>query len=429
MEFEKYPLGFLEKSKKTYCLDLPINSSDLIVNNLILDFMGGGKTNLLTSIAYGQFKAFKESDAKRGTIPIIFSPKFEYMKIKIPSKDDNIAPELRPDGIDAIQITFPICNPPDYIIDLLDMRSIIFEDLSVEEIALLGGISPTNTELMSKIKLALDKLRAEFSPFGIEEFIDYIKNFTDLDEAGKKKKRGPDITQLYYHFSTYYEIGLFDNKKYPPFVWKDEIKKLKPVVINFGKMWDSQIQSLGGYMLRKLHEFGDWIYDNVRVKGEFIKGLKEMDLTFTEEEKFFGKYFYVSLLIDEAPKMLTYTTSSTLTNFPANKYFQVISSNEGRKLGFKYTYIVTQFFADMYHKFRRRYRFVWFGNRVTGEDRVYISDKQILSDEDIPLILNNKKFFFTVIDMNGYNNNKKHEAIRRKWVTKFMVYRSPCGVT
>ncbi|MFW9872647.1 MAG: hypothetical protein ACFFG0_06050 [Candidatus Thorarchaeota archaeon] len=417
MNEDKYPIGYMEKSKKDFHLDLQKNTSDLIINNLIIDFMGGGKSNLLSSIAYGQFQTYIKTSGERGSLPIIFSPKFEYLKLSLPSKDDNIAPQLSPDSMDAIQITFPICQPPELLKDELEMRSIIFNDMTTEDIGLLAGI--TKSKGLGRIKKILKEIGKNYT---IEQFIDYLEN----PETGRQ-----DYSDLYYVYSTFYDIGLFDNEKYKPFKWEEELTKLKPIIINFGKMWDNQIQSLGGYLLRKLYELGDWVHDNVKLKSDFIKDRKknkiESDLKFTEREKFLKKYFNLSLLIDEAPRLLTYTVSTTLTSYPANRYFQIISSNDGRKLGFRYNYVVTQFFADMYHKFRRRYRYIWFGNKVTGEDRDYITSNKILNPNDVTIVLRNKKFFFTVVDMQNYNNYKDEE-IRKRFITRFKTYRCPCGV-
>lgn len=278
-----YPLGFLKVSKKTHYLKFLKNTPDLIENHLIVDQMGGGKTNLLTSITYGLFKAFSESKGKEGALPICMMPKFEWYKVNLASRNDNIAPELSPKSMNPSLITFPVCKKPEHI--PIPQYSIDFRDLTYEDIGMFANLKSNDS--LGDIK----KILLEIGEQDIELFVDNLE--------GKKKLSG-----LYYVFSELQHKGLFDTERFPVFDWKALIRELKPIIINFGTITDSLFQALGGYLFRKLFELGDYNFNYVILKKDAIFEAKQQgkvtDLKLSEEDKFFLRNPCISVSLHKA---------------------------------------------------------------------------------------------------------------------------------
>lgn len=408
-----HTIGYLEMAKKPYELKIQKNTDGLIQNHLIVDQMGGGKTNLLMSICWGQYKAYKESKGKYGVLPIVFVPDFEWGKVSLASKDDNIAPEYSPEGIDAELVTFPCCGKPSYMQH--PVFSIDFHDLDVEDICQFANM---------KTLKEIGQVRKLLNSFG-DKVVD-MELFIHALETGPES-----VSALYEVFFKLNEMGLFNTSRYPVFSWEESFKKLKPIIFNLGDVSDEIFQALAGYLLRKLKELGQYKYNHCVLKKNKIDEAKTLGkdsaLTLSEWDQFLLKWFNIGILIDEAPTVLPATTSSTLTGYPATRHFKTLSTNRGRKMGIKYTYLITQYYMDVYYKFRRRPRFLWLGSEVSKEDKDYMRENKIINRDDISMILSNPKFNFCIIDTKHYQDNFD-ELRRLAGAARVKIYRSPCGV-
>lgn len=412
-----YLFGLKTLSKKPFHVKFKKITDDLSERHLILDQQGGGKTGVMMSLVYGQNKAFQESKGKYGAFCIVFVTKFEWLKVRLASLDNNIAPGLSPEQLDATHLTFPCCGKSRHII--MPEVSINFKDLTVEDIGAFANMKTVNE--LGSIKSLIETLPEGFD---IDEFLEGMKN-----EDGKvyKEYRG-----LYYIFSTLHEQGLFDTETYPEFDWFEYLCKMKPIIFSFGKITNALYQALVGVLLRKLYELGDFKFNeslykyNMLIKAkEQGKKLENVELTFLD--KFLISYFNLALFIDEAPKLFPPTPSRNLKSYPATYHFKEISSNDGRKIGFKYAYLITQYYKDIYDSLRGRAGYLWFGNKVSSEDRQFLADHNILHRDDIPIILKNDKFCFSLVDHQRYKNLIQSKA-RARAISKFKVYRSPCGL-
>lgn len=415
-----YSLGHLSKKGEDFVLPIPKNTDDLIENSLIVDQMGGGKTNLLMSLVYGYHSQYVQTNGERGVLPVVFVPKFEWYKMGLASEHDNIAPGLLPESVETSQVTFPVCEKPDVV--KMPEYSIPFSDLTIEDIGSFSGMR-SNKDL-GEIQGLLESLGKDPS---IHQFLDAMWTRNRDGERQLISK----YSALYYTFSKLERTGLFNTQNYPVFSWKELVMKKQPIVLNFGRVQNSVFQGLGGYLLRELESLGDYKYNHVVLKKNTIDEARQRGekppFQLTEEENFFLKWFNIGLFIDEAPKLFTNTTSSTLAGFPATKSFKTISGNDGRKMGFKYTVLITQFYKDVYFSFRKRPTRVYFGNKISKEDFDFIAEEKILHPNDMHALLSNKKFCFTMVDMPRYRKYWRHPA-RRMACYKFKAYRSPCGV-
>lgn len=418
-----HPLGYTQNSKQIFNFELKKNTDSLSERHIILDQMGGGKTGLIMSFAYGMYKAYNETKGKYGALPIVFVTKFEWAKVKLASLDDNIAPSLDPEALDCNLVTFPCCGKSRHI--EMDEFAIEFNDLSVEDIGRLANMK--SIDELGSIKALIKSLPDNYN---ISDFLDLM--FIESQDGTMRIKK--EFQGLYYIFSTLEELGLFDTKKYKIFDWKKLLYTLKPIIFSFGHITNEIYQALVGYLLRKLYDIGNYRLDESLFKYNKLLEAKQKDLDIkkleielTDYDKFLISRFHIAIFVDEAPKLFVPTNSRNLKSYPATYYFQIISSNDGRKLGFKYSFLVTQYIKDIYDKLRKRNGYWWFGNKVSTEDRDFLATEKIILYDDIPKILNNPKFCFSMVDMNDYANNI-NSILRGRAVTKIQIFRSPCGV-
>ena len=398
----KYPLGVNRISKNTFYYNFPQNSDQFIRTGLFLSHQGDGKTNLLQSLVYGYKKAFDETKGKCGAIPIVFSILFEWTQINYPSKDDNVSPELEPDGIEAIQYTFQLANPPEEE-KKLEIVSIPFCDLTVEDLALFCGLR-SNKEL-GIIAKYVKFLKKEKPDYTIDDFIDYIVEDKGVADA------------LYYVFDKLRGEGFF-NQDYLKFDWYNAIKQRKPIVFNLGEIDNvNLLQGIAGYLLRTLFDLAT-IYYNAKRKY-YTTGRKKSSLT--EKERFLVENFNVALIFEEAHSFFMPNPSRMLLSSPATDYFRRITSQLGRKRGFKYSWLVTTNVMFIYDQLRKTDELI-FGSRITADDWIFMDKELQIPRKIIEKISKNPKFGFCIMDPD------RVRRLQTPCISLIRSYRSPCGM-
>lgn len=397
-------LGRTTDSKEPFELELERNTSgSQNMNGLLLCQQGGGKTNLLMALIFGLHKAYMSSDSEYGALPIVFSPLFEFDKLRLPSARDNLPPEQEPEGLDVLSYTFQVAEPP------VNSQAITiyfpFRDLTVEDIAGFAGFSE-DKRILGFIQKLIEKLQ-KFNPgYGIDDFIKEVEEEKALKDA------------LYYVFTKLRKSGLFD-ASYHEFDWYESLKERKPIIFNFGSINTRDMYStLTGILLRKLwllsYEYDSAVNKSLRIQN----GAEEV---LSEREQFLVDHFYIALIFEESHQIFWNTTSTQLISFPSHFAYKQISDLLGRKKGFKYNFLVTQRIMELYKYFRKQHHKLLLGYLLYEDDKEYMRTELRFPEEDIDIMCSLKKFSFTLVDVNEYKNHQSDS------VTKIKIYRSPCG--
>jgi len=405
-------IGFLRKSKVPYRLVLPQNLTTTMNQNfLMLAKQGTGKTNLFMCIVHALYKAYMEEDSQFGAIPIIFSPLFEFTQMNLPSKNENLAPGQTPEGIECLQFTFKMANPPqDADVRVLGIN---FNALTQEDICAFAGFSG-DLKILGNVQKLLMKLRDEIPDYTIDDFLAKVWEEKPLKDA------------LYYVFSRLKEDGFFD-EDLERIDWMSWIRERKPIIFNFGEIDDKFVyNSLTGILLNGLWALSTKFY-NAFLKYQRLQDRKERGLEIseaqklTEDEAFLLKNFWIALLFDEAHQIFHATKSTELKYYPAHSYYKKISDLMGRKRGFKYNFLVTQKCMELYYGFRKSFSKLFVGSVIFQNDKDYMYTELGIKKDHIQDICRLGKYEWAVVDLDKY-----HSRIT-KCIKKIKSYLSPCG--
>jgi hypothetical protein len=408
----KKTIGYLRKKKTSYNLVFPENLTTTMNQNfLMLARQGTGKTNLYMNIIYSLIKAYLEEESHFGAIPIVFSPLFEFTQMNLPSKNENLAPSQNPEGIECLQFTFRIANPPpDSDVRIL---GIDFRELTQEDICAFAGFSG-DLKILGSVQKLLMKLRLEKPEYTIDDFLDWVWEEKPLKDA------------LYYVFSKLRDDGFFD-EDLEKIDWMTWLKERKPIIFNFGEIDDKFIyNSITGILLSGLWKVSNKFY-NAYLKYQRLKNKKanggvinEKD-KLTEDEAFLLENFTIALLFDEAHQIFHATKSTELKYFPAHSYYKKISDLMGRKRGFKYNFLITQKCMELYYGFRKSFTALYVGSVIFQNDKEYMITELGISKDNVGAICRLNKYEWAVVNLDKYSSRVA------KCVSKFKAYLSPCG--
>ena len=400
-------------------------------NILLLAQQGSGKTNLLMLNIYMMYKTYLETGSDFGCLPIIFTPTYEFLKMSRPSKNVNMPPELVPEGINASHITFECCEPIDS--ELLEIVSFKFNDLTVEDICAFAGLANDSSIFgaVQKIKERIEygwiekiKVEEEYSTkngeiktkmvskeiehppnpdYNVDDFIEMVVSENSLKNA------------LYYVYTKLKKLGMFNEDKI--FDLRELIKRQKPIIFHFGDLDDKNIMSsLAGIIMRKLWEIGQEYYNAT---------LKTRKDVFTDWEMFLLKNFTIGLFMEEAHQILYATRSGGMaieSNHPAHAWFKKITTLMGRKRGFKYSFIITQAFMEIFYGVRKKFTFLMIGDSIFPDDINFIESDLKVNPKHLIKMTRLPKFSWTILDIEKYGKRKAGCA------SKFRSYLSPCGI-
>lgn len=380
-------------------------------NFLFLARQGVGKTNLFMNIVYSLIKTYWEEESGYGAIPIVFSPLFEFTQLSLPSKNENLAPMQMPEGIECLQFTFKIANPPpDMNIRVLGLR---FNELTQEDICAFAGFSG-DLKILGNVQKLLLRMRNDNPSYTIDDFLEEVLEEKPLKDA------------LYYVFSKLKEDGFFDDSL-EHIDWFSWIKERKPIIFNFGDIDDKfTYNSITGILLGGLWKLSTKFYNaflkNQRLENRKSQGLRiESYHLLTDDESFLLKNFWVALLFDEAHQIFHATKSTELKYFPAHSYYKKISDLMGRKRGFKYNLLVTQKCMELYYGFRKSFTYLYVGSIIFQNDREYMNTELGIKKEHISRICRLTKYEWAVVNLDLY-----HSRVT-KCIRKFKSYLSPSG--
>lgn len=429
-ELKEVKLG-KEIEGNDYIFKIPKNADNIINNWLLLAEMGKGKTNFaeLVGLYYG-YKAYIDSDGDYGWLPIVLSPAFEWNRTQYPSLDKtNLPPNLSPEGLPVIKLSFNIAFGPndeeerkqiDYIIGISEDE--FFEEESIVDniITLLIGYAE------------MSKLDYHTLYDYVDEFVDDVKKrvktdrlnmdivMKELNNAIRTKKK-----DLYRAMRGMFKIlikrGLFTKHKIE---WLELIKQRKPIVISFGSLDSSEkgiYQFLGGIVFKELNKIG-MIYENALHKKQ-----RGMELTKTEE--WLLKYWRIGFIIEEAVTFFPSTTSTTLKSYPCIDIFREISTQRGRKRGFKFNFIICTNLKMLFPDIRDKFKYLvtkYLNNfdigilRDMGLNQLVIQNMQMLKVAD---------FQFALTDLERYKEKRSLIPFTGVMygVRQIVVYKSPCG--
>jgi len=412
MTIVRKTIGYLRKSKISFDLVLPENlSSTMNQNFLILARQGTGKSNLYMNIIYSLMKAYWEENSHYGAIPIVFSPLFEFTQMNLPSKTENLAPHQNPEGIDCLQFTFKIANPPpDSDVRVLGIR---FRDLTQEDICSFAGFSG-DVKILGSVQKLLMKLRTEKPEYTIVDFLDWVWEEKPLKDA------------LYYVFSKLRDDGFFD-EDLEKIDWVGWIRERKPIIFNFGEIDDKFIyNSITGILLDGLWKVSNKYY-NAYLKYQRLKNrksnneeIREKD-KLTDDESFLLSNFTIALFFDEAHQIFHATKSTELKYFPAHSFYKKISDLMGRKRGFKYNFLITQKCMELYYGFRKSFTYLYVGSIIFQNDKDYMITELGMKKDDVSVTCRLNKYEWAVVNLDKY-----HSEIA-KCIVKFKAYLSPAG--
>jgi len=430
----KVPIGYKIKTGDDYHLTIQENKiATMNQNFFLISSQGSGKSNLLQLFASQLFKVYIESDGKYGCIPIIFAPTFEYMKISLPSRALNLPPQTEAEGLPCLHITFPCCEPP--VMEGLVPVTFDFNSLSIEDIGAFAGLAVNNKlgfiqKIIEMLKYGYDldveeeeevelkgggtkmrkvKRKVHIAPkpnYTVDDFIEQVQ------EGSHETKDA-----LYYVFTKLREMKVFDvgNR----FDIRKFILQKKPIVFHFGDLDDKNIISaLSGLIMRELWEVG---------KDFFNASLKKQNgEKLSEYEEFLLIWWTVGLFLDEAYNIIYQTKSSGLamdSKHPAHVWFKKITALMGRKRGFKYSFIITQKFMEIYFGVRTSFHSLILGNSIYPDDKEFLEMDLHINQDHINKLTSLPKYSWTMLDIDAYQKRKRGCAV------KFKSYLSPCGQT
>lgn len=417
-------IGIKVKSKEPYHWKIEKNTEELIKNHILLDKQGSGKTNLLMSMSYEIYSAYNETEAKFGALPIIFSPFFEWTKLRIPSKFDNMSKNREPDILDSEQMSFELANPVDP--SRFRMIAFDFNDLNVYDIASL--INKRDNKSLGKIKKCLRDLRFGWkgkTSAGVEIEREGKEHPTIYDFLEIVEVREGISDDLFFVFSELEERGFFDVDKYWKFDWWEILRLKKPLVFNFGAIPKESpfYQAIAGYLLRKLMDISQQ-YLNATLKSEEHKNNPNSTITLTDDEKFLVKNFQIALIFEEAHRFFPNTKATEFLSYPAIMYYKDISRAVGRKQGFKYSFLISQEIMMLCHALRKLSGDdeVFLGSKLGTDDREYLHEIYKVPDETVSAMVSLPKYSWAVFRPTKFQNKRKG------FVSQFKAYRSPVGV-
>jgi len=419
------PIGKKRRSGLPYNLEFLENKTTTLNQNfLLLARQGVGKTNVIMSVIYHMIKTYYEEDSHFGAIPIVFSPLFELTQLAYPSKNFNLAPHQFSEGIDCLQFSFKIANPPEESgIRVLGLK---FNTLTQEDICAFAGFSG-DLRVLGNVQKILIRLREGIAPcksypdglppkpnYDIDDFLMVMWEDKSLRDA------------LYYVFSKLKDEGFFD-EGLEQIDWLSWIKEKKPIIFNFGDIDDKFLyNSITGILLGGLWDLSVKFYNSFlkyqRLVSKRDKGLeiREKD-KLTEDEAFLLKNFWVGLFFDEAHQIFNATKSTELKYYPAHYYYKKISDLMGRKRGFKYNFLVTQKIMELYYGFRKSFNKLYLGNIIYQNDRDYMNTELGIKKDHIAKICGLGKYQWAVVDLDKY-----HSRVAG-CIKKFTAYLSPSG--
>jgi len=405
-------IGAKRQSKTPFNLVFPENKTTTLNQNLILlARQGTGKSNLLMGIVYQLIKAYIEEDSRFGAIPIVFAPLFELTQLTYPSKNENLAPYQVSEGIDCLQFSFKIANPPeDSDIRIIGLD---FNKLTQEDICAFAGFSG-DLKVLGNVQKILISLKKDKPNYDIDDFLEIMWEDKSLRDA------------LYYVFSRLKEEGFFDSNL-EQIDWMSWIRERKPIIFNFGDIDDKFLyNSITGILLGGLWDLSIKFYNafqkSQRLSDRRIKGLEiEEKHLLDDDDEFLLKNFWIALLFDEAHQIFNATKSTELKYFPAHYYYKKISDLMGRKRGFKYNLLVTQKIMELYYGFRKSFNSLYLGSIVYQNDRDYMNSELGIKKDDIGVICRLRKYEWAVVNLDRY-----HSKLPRS-VAKFKAYLSPAG--
>lgn len=431
MAFKKIPLGFRDNGT-TFNFQIPKNTSESKTNIFMLGKQGIGKSNLISLFVFFMHRLYLETKGEFGCIPILFSPLFEYVKLKEKSilKSGKYPPHGKPQGLDAIHYSFKMGNIPDYLQKEIKIVRLRFSDLTTEDIGTFANVLGKEGALGLIDKL-LEELRGNVGEnYTVKDFLSFVR-----------EQQGDVFNALYYVFKRLNENGLFD-AELEEFDWLKALKQRKPICFNFGEIDDESIlQALTGILLRHLFQLSTK-YINAVYKTVNLQKLKKdnPEKYLNEEERWFLHNFVIGLFFEEAHQFFPPTTTKVLRSFPASKYFKLISMAMGRKRNFKFNFIVSQRLELLYKEFRTEFDELFTGSKVDANDKTALGlmFQQIIANSKdvrvlIALICGNKKFEFTMTDLNALTSiisklERKEELTSNDApLHKFKAFIAPCG--
>lgn len=387
-------------------------------NYFMIATQGSGKTNVLMLMSYYLYKLYIDTENKYGALPIIFAPTFEFMQLEKPSGESKkrfMPPATEPEGIPCVNITFPICDPIkhnnlqvcSFDFNTFDAPEILgFTDLSDDD-KYLGAVKKLKERILNGYEIKRGKEKIEIPPmeFNLNNFIEAVREDSMLKDA------------LYYVYTNLRDMGMFDNEKYPVINIKDLIKQKKPIIFHFGDLDERQRMSgIAGIILKQLWDVSNDYYN------AFLK--KQTNEELSEWEDFLLKNWTIALIMEEAHQILYATKSGGMSlesKHPAHYWFKKIVALMGRKRGFKYSFIVTQKFMEIFYGIRTAFDELIIGDNLYPDDKMYLEN-----DLKIKLLHLNKmtklpRYSWTFLDIGAYQKRKKRCASRVK------VYLSPAG--
>ncbi len=412
-------IGIGKKARNTELekeIDLPKNLTTTPSRNyLMIATQGSGKTNVLMLFCYQEFTLWKETGNQYGALPIIFAPTFEFMQMEVPSKAVNLPPGVEPQGIECVNITFPICDPIkndrlqtcSFDFGSFEPRDILgFTDIQDED-KYLGAIK----KLIERIENGYEKGRGKdklFIPprdFTLKSFLEEVRDDASLKDA------------LYYVFTELKKAGMFDTGKYPALNIRELILQKKPIIFHFGDLDERQRMSgIAGIILKELWQISNIFY-NAYLKQQAKQPLDEF-------EQFLIDHWTIMLIMEEAHQILYATKSSGMaleSKHPSHYWFKKITALMGRKRGFKRSMIVTQKFMEIFYGIRTTFDDLILGSTIYPDDKVFLEQDLKIDQDHINKMTRLPKFAWAFVDIQAYQKRKK------KCVAKVRCYLSPCG--
>lgn len=416
-------------SRSLFNFQIPANDPDAKTNIFLLGKQGIGKTNIISLFMFFMFMLYEKTKAKHGCIPIIFSPLFEYTKLKHKTvlKSGLFPPNANAQGMDAIHYSFKMANVPPYLEDQIKIVRLDFKELTTEDIGTFGNIMG-NEDALGRVDKILEAIEADYGPnYSVDEFLEAVQEDKAVYNA------------LYYIFKRLKQNGLFD-ESISVFDWEDALRQKKPICFHFGEIEDeSSLQALTGILLRKLFKLSNK-YINAVYKKVNIESQKDSELLLTEDEKWFLDNFVIGLFFEEAHRFFPPTTTKVLRSFPASKYFKLISMALGRKRNFKFNFLVSQRLELIFKEFRTEFDYLFTGSKVDATDKKFLYGmfRQVVptaadSNYLVAQVCANQRFEFTAIDVNKLSvfvsKSQAKEPIGDNDfpLTKFKAFVSPCG--
>lgn len=414
MERKMIPLGKTVLTNKIHNFELPKNEPKAKNNLFLLGKQGIGKTNLMMLFIFYAYKCYIETKGKYGFIPIVFSPLFEYTKLKNKSTIQGmLPPNQQPKGIDALHFSFRMANVPVYLQKEVKLFRINFSELTTEEIGVFAGFSG-NEDALGKIEKILEKLQSAKPNYTVKDFLLMMK------------PDKPVLNSTYYVFKRLDENGLFD-ESLEIFDWFSVLKERKPICFHFGDIDDENIyQAIGGILLRTLFQ----------LSNEYINAVykSKRNVKLTEREQWFLDNFVIGLFFEEAHMFFPPTTTNVLRSFPTHKTYKKISQALGRKRNFKFNFLVSQYLDLIYHGFRTDFDYVFLGSKVGAKDKAELYNlfrKTIISSKDCTLFVSalcaNNDFEFSVTNVNDLNKVANNIKVDVPPVGQFKAFLAPCS--